>query len=74
MLKEQNNVCAICKKEDLTIEGNSLRLKGLCIDHCHKTKKIRGLLCNKFNPLIGYADDSIEILESAIAYLRRHKE
>lgn len=74
LLIEQSNICAICKKEDLTIEANSLRLKGLCIDHCHRTGKIRGLLCNKCNPMIGYAQDSIEILQSAIDYIRHHNK
>jgi Autographiviridae endonuclease VII len=74
MLKKQNNVCAICFKEDMTIEANSMRLKGLCIDHCHITNKVRGLLCNKCNPMIGYSQDSIQILESAIRYLKAHQD
>lgn len=73
LLKKQNGVCAICKKEDLTIEANSLRLKGLCIDHCHKTGKIRGLLCNRCNPMIGYSQDSIDNLLSAVEYLKAHQ-
>ena len=31
----QNGLCLICKKEP----------KRLVVDHCHKTKEIRGLLC-----------------------------
>jgi hypothetical protein len=74
MLVKQNNVCAICFKEDMTIEANSMRLKGLCIDHCHVTNKVRGLLCNKCNPMIGYSKDSIKLLESAISYLKAHQD
>lgn len=34
----------------------------------------RGLVCLRCNVLLGYADDSIELLEQTIAYLRRWRE
>jgi len=43
MLKKQSNKCKICK-----ISPDNLKRK-LCIDHCHETGKIRGLLCDKCN-------------------------
>lgn len=74
LLESQNHVCAICKKRETTIESNSQRLKPLCIDHTHdESKKVRGLLCNRCNPMLGYAQDKIEILQAAIEYLRRHE-
>lgn len=61
MLKKQNEVCAICLKKDTG--------KMLAVDHCHKTKVIRGLLCQKCNRAIGQLDDDIQRLNRAIGYL-----
>lgn len=62
MLRIQNDCCAICTK----------RLK-LFIDHDHSSNVIRGLLCNKCNSLIGYADEDVRILQNAILYINKHK-
>jgi hypothetical protein len=59
----QNNKCAICHEEFL--DGNKA-----FVDHCHKTNKVRGLLCAKCNSLLGMARDNIEILQNAIKYLQ----
>ncbi len=64
LLEEQAGVCAIC--------GNSRR-RALAVDHDHVTSAIRGLLCDRCNPMLGYAHDSIAILEAAIEYLKRNQ-
>ena len=66
MLSKQNGLCAIC--------GISLKLstKNFAVDHCHKTKKIRGLLCQKCNLTLGYFNDNIDLLHKAIKYLNEH--
>jgi len=64
MLQAQNNCCDICKKE-------SSRTKKLHIDHCHKTGKIRGLLCSNCNTTLGLVKESLEILQSIANYLRK---
>ena len=61
---KQGGVCAICKGLQ-----NSKNKKYLCIDHCHNTNKIRGLLCSRCNTLLGQAKDNINILEESIKYL-----
>lgn len=66
-LIEQNGKCAICGTDK---PGGSS--KKLCIDHCHKTKKARGLLCQKCNTGIGHFYDDINILESAKQYLIKY--
>lgn len=71
LLRKQNGVCAICFKENTIILNN--KLKRMPIDHDHATKKTRGLLCSFCNSMLGYARDSIELLESAIAYLKKHQ-
>ena len=60
MLETQNNQCKICTKPFV---------KAPCIDHCHKTGKIRGLLCRKCNTAIGLLEDSIANITRAAIYL-----
>ncbi len=66
MLKDQNNKCLICNCE-------LLQDKNTCIDHCHTTNKVRGVLCTNCNILLGQARDSVDILKSAQTYLEKYK-
>jgi hypothetical protein len=61
---KQNNGCAICGSN----VSDSLHRR-LSVDHCHKTKKVRGLLCTKCNNGIGNFNDDILLLKNAIKYL-----
>ena len=69
MIKNQNGACAICNSTDTGIE----RTKKLSIDHCHKTNKVRGLLCNWCNQGLGHFRDSPELLLNAIKYLSKER-
>jgi hypothetical protein len=60
----QNGLCAICKAEPQ--EG-----RRLCVDHSHATGVVRGLLCDSCNNGLARFKDNEELLQSAIAYLRR---
>ena len=60
----QNNQCAIC--------GTTPQTYSLCVDHCHKTNKIRGLLCSPCNRAIGQLGDTVESLEKAYLYLKEN--
>lgn len=72
MLESQNSVCAICfKSETSTHRGKIFRL---AVDHCHSTKKIRGLLCRDCNQTLGKFNDDIERFQNAVNYLQKHKE
>lgn len=72
MLLKQNNVCAICKNPETVVWKKTNTIKPLCIDHCHKTGKIRGLLCARCNTAIGLFKDSLNALISASEYLKAH--
>lgn len=63
IIKKQSGKCIICnsKKED--------EKKGLYVDHCHKTGKVRGLLCDRCNRGLGFFRDNVYILKKAITYL-----
>lgn len=68
MLDAQCGGCAICGSK--TPRGGG-RGSVLGVDHCHQTGKVRGILCNQCNHLIGKAGDDPEILRAAIKYLER---
>jgi Recombination endonuclease VII len=70
LLKLQNYCCGICKKNNKKIDHRSKKIQRYHVDHCHKTNKVRGLLCAKCNQGIGFFDDDILILESCIKYLQ----
>ncbi len=69
MLESQNHVCAICFQPETAFDSRLKVTKKLAIDHCHKTAKIRGLLCSRCNLGLGRFEDSIEIFKSIIEYL-----
>lgn len=68
MLEAQGGVCAICHKPETATYGGKVKM--LAVDHDHATGKVRGLLCQKHNHMIGSAEDNVLVLESAINYLK----
>lgn len=64
LLNVQNKMCALC--------GHPPRKQKLVIDHDHTTGKVRGLVHQKCNTLLGLADDDPERLKAAIRYLERN--
>lgn len=65
MLDEQGGVCAICGSPEMLREY-------LSVDHCHETKKVRGLLCGICNRALGGFRDNVHFLARAIEYLRKY--
>ncbi len=68
LLDRQNGVCAICKEEETVIDGQTKKLKPLSVDHCHKTNKVRGLLCTNCNLGLGKFKDEPYLLKAAALY------
>jgi len=66
LLKLQYNRCAICRKHVMNLP------KRLYVDHCHKTGKIRGLLCNSCNTALGLLKDDISLFKRSIDYLNKN--
>jgi hypothetical protein len=64
-LSEQNGVCAICARPNGKIR--------LAVDHDHKTGKVRGLLCNRCNIVLGLLNDGIDLFDKLRAYLQAHQ-
>jgi hypothetical protein len=70
MFVDQDHKCFICKKIETKISTKSGKVNRLSLDHCHRTNKVRKLLCHNCNIMIGAAKESIEILQEAISYLK----
>ena len=66
MFQEQQGQCSICG-----CYANSERnfYNELVVDHCHKTGKVRGLLCSKCNTALGFIEDSKTIASNMVLYL-----
>lgn len=58
LLQSQNGCCAICRK-----------VRPLVVDHCHRTCRVRGLLCHKCNAAIGMLEEEKANFENAVRYL-----
>lgn len=61
MLLNQNYKCKICDKPETK--------RAMSVDHCHKTGKIRGLLCMKCNCAIGFLYEDPVIIKNCLKYL-----
>lgn len=72
LVASQNNLCAICGKPETVIRRG--KVQRLSVDHCHTTKKIRGLLCVTCNNILGNAHDDIDKLKRAIKYLESSED
>jgi hypothetical protein len=74
IFKKSNGKCEICKKV-LTLHGKSKKntKNTACIDHCHATGKVRGVLCFNCNSAIGHFSDDTKTIEIALDYLKRTK-
>jgi hypothetical protein len=67
MFKDQNECCALCESHYTVVPHQQLM-----VDHCHKTGKVRQLLCDFCNTALGKFKDSPELLEKAADYIRKH--
>lgn len=62
----QAGCCAVC----LTPFTKN---KTICVDHCHDTEDVRGLLCSQCNTGIGSLGDTSLAVKRALDYLERHE-
>ncbi len=72
MMEKQNGVCAICGRLESTHKRGRVNPDRLSVDHCHKTGKVRGLLCGRCNRAIGLLRDNPALCRAAATYLERH--
>lgn len=72
MLAEQEHVCAICQQPESAMATGGKGVRGLAVDHDHRSGMVRGLLCGNCNKGLGNFQDDPEILRAALAYLAAH--
>jgi prolyl oligopeptidase PreP (S9A serine peptidase family) len=65
MFKEQEGKCAICQRHQ-----NKLT-RTLCVDHDHKTNKVRALLCLTCNTDVSVVENRLEEMTN---YLNKHRK
>ena len=63
LYQKQDGKCAICAEVPST-------QRGLHVDHCHESGKVRGLLCHGCNTALGSFKDNPDLLTKAIEYIR----
>lgn len=85
--KQKSDHTLVAKRHGVTVEfirsiveraggkceacGDSLSGKKSCIDHCHETGHVRGILCNRCNTAEGFINDRVR-LEAIQEYLEVH--
>jgi hypothetical protein len=62
MVLEQSGKCALCNQSFNTFH----------IDHCHKTLKVRGLLCGGCNMMLGLIEKRLEIKKDFIKEITKY--
>jgi hypothetical protein len=67
ILAFQNGVCACCYTSN-----PGRQHKAFNVDHCHKTGKVRGLICYSCNVGIGHLGDNFQSVSNAITYLSKN--
>lgn len=63
--------CGICGSQATGQIGKGNKPAFWVVDHCHKTGKIRGVLCHPCNKLLGMAKDNPQVLRFAADYLEK---
>ena len=67
IMESQDMKCAICERPPNGRYGK------LHIDHNHETGKHRGALCDSCNRMIGFGQDSADIMKRAYDYLKSYE-
>ena len=62
ILEEQGGKCYLCGEQDF---------RNLAVDHCHKTGRVRRLLCTSCNTGLGKFKDDPDLLIRAAEYLQK---
>lgn len=75
MLVSQSNKCPICKVELTKQCGRFKRRKtDANIDHNHDTGKVRSVLCQRCNVVLGAVNEDEDILTNMIGYIKKWED
>jgi hypothetical protein len=70
MLEKQNGLCSCCGVK--MVFRDKVDCTFPCLDHNHKTGKIRAIICSACNLTIGISKESVDRLRACIKYLCSH--
>jgi hypothetical protein len=70
MVLEQEGKCFICNEKETSTRSG--KVKRLAVDHCHKTDKVRQLLCQRCNTVLGKVKEDTDLLERMMHYIEMH--
>lgn len=73
MLGRQHGTCAICPAETAGRRTKGGKEGLFVVDHCHKTGKVRGLLCHACNVALALAQDDPTLLRAMADYLEANR-
>lgn len=73
LFDKQDGKCACCSTRLNIVKSNNGH-DTACVDHNHKTGKVRGLLCNHCNRALGLLKEDAEVMKKLISYLETHDE
>lgn len=68
ILQKQNGGCGICGRPPDVFK------RSLAVDHCHRTNRVRGILCPFCNRGLRYYRDDPDVMERGGRYLRNPTE
>lgn len=63
MYLAQGGCCALCN-----VSAEQAARRRLFVDHCHTTKRVRGLLCDNCNKALGYVEKNAHRLDALLEY------
>lgn len=72
----QEGKCACCRQPETGMyRGHGLlKPKKLCVDHCHETGRVRGLLCCNCNTALGLLQEDPERVRMLAEYLEFNED
>lgn len=65
LFSAQNGKCKSCGTHQSELN------RSLCVDHNHKTKKVRGLLCNRCNQALGLIKENFDTALNLAKYIQQ---
>lgn len=79
IIKEQGYQCLLCRMDLRKVEA-----RNVCLDHCHKSGYVRGVLCRNCNGILGKVENlatrakkditHLSWLENAVSFLQSHSK
>jgi hypothetical protein len=63
MVASQGGACLICREPLVRVRGQ------FAVDHCHTTKRVRGVLCHSCNTHVGFYEKGAHLRSAIASYL-----